>query len=518
MEKLLNHLISDECNKLIYRHCDYLFELEENTQRKMRRLGRSVPKKILTPYYWGIHDGFNPYKVRSRKYLDTYAHTLSIKLKELTYKPKTSIIHSIPKSSGGNRDLNVFQIPDAAISRFVYKSLLSKNVNLFSGYAYAYREDRDAHDAILKISSDWQRRDRVYVAEFDFSKFFDKITHAYLWDILRTRGFLYTEMEEQVLDAFLNSKFTSASSYNPDAGEQRTTGIPQGTSISLFLANVACWELDQEMERIGVHFARYADDTLVWSNSYDQVVRAYDAISHFGKLMGVPINFDKSEGITLISEKSGEEMRTKSHVRFLGYDISLKQVSVSAKSIPRIKERISYIIYENLLQPLRRGIFNASRLSLLDWDYVTALGQIRRYLYGGLDDTRLRRFRLGIIQNLRFRGLMSYYPLVNDEEQLKNLDGWLIHTLKQALYLRQKLWIKKTGTSLPGPQSDWIEEIANIKKWTHPSNSQIYDLRIPSFLQINRAMRIGLRRGGIGSVTNPRSKYYAGATTKKPVP
>ncbi len=518
MEKLLKHSILDECNKLIYRHCDYLFELEENTQRKTRRLGNPVPKEILTPHYWDVHYGFNPFKVRSEKRLNTYAHTLGAKLSGLTYKPQTSIVHLIPKNSGGNRELNIFQIPDATISRLVYKSLLSKNVNLFSGYAYAYREDRDAHDAILKISSDWQRRDRVYVAEFDFSKFFDRITHEYLWNILRTHGFLFTEMEEYVLDAFLTSKHASASMYKPNLGEQRKIGIPQGTSVSLFLANVACWELDQEMERIGVHFARYADDTLVWSNSYDQVVRAYDAISHFSKLMGVPINFDKSEGITLISEKTGEEMRTKSQVRFLGYEISLRKVSISTKSIPRIKEKISSIVYENLLQPLKQRIFNQRRLSLLDWDYVTALGQIRRYLYGGLNDTKLRRFRLGIINNLRFRGVMSYYPLVNDEEQLRNLDGWLIHTLKQALQLRQKLWYSKMGVTLPGPSNDWIEELADIKKWIHPTSKEVYDLRIPSFLQINRTMRIGLKRGGIGSVTNPKSKYYTGLPTKKPVP
>jgi RNA-directed DNA polymerase len=518
MEKLLKHSIRDECNKLIDRHYNYLFELQENTQRKTRRLGQVIPKNVLHPRYWDIHHGFNPFQVRSARHLNKYAYTLSTKLKTLTYKPCTSIIHTIPKDSGGVRELNIFQIPDATISRYVYKSLLSKNVNLFSAYTYAYREDRDAHDAILKVASDWSGRDRVYVAEFDFSKFFDRITHEYLWSVLHTHGFLYTELEEYILNAFLTSKYALADNYTLLSGEQRKVGIPQGTSVSLFLANLACWELDQEMERIGVHFARYADDTLVWSNSYDQVVRAYDAISYFSKLMGVPINFDKSEGITLISDRADEEFKSKSKVTFLGYDVSLKQVSISDKSIPRIKQRISYIIYENLLQPLKQGVYNPARLALLDWDYVTALGQIRRYLYGGLNDTKLRRFRLGVITHLRFRGLMSYYPLVDDEQQLKDLDGWLIHTLKQALRLRQKLWYSKIGISLPGPRNYWIDDIAYIKKWVNPTTNEIYDLRIPSFLQINRTMKIGLKRSGIRSVTNPKSRYYPGRATRKQFP
>jgi hypothetical protein len=439
---------------------------------------------------------------------------LGEKLKNFSYQPQTALTHVIPKPSGGNRELNIFPIPDAAISRLVYKSLLKKNVNRFSAYAYAYREDRTAHDAILRIEYDWRTKNRIYVAEFDFSKFFDRIEHRYLWDVLDNRGFLFTELERYVLKVFLSSYSSDATQYTPGGGVQRERGIPQGTSVSLFLANVACWELDQEMERIGVNFARYADDTLVWSNSYEQIVRAYDAIEYFGKLMGVPINFDKSEGIAIISERKSEEMKCKSKVVFLGYDISLKCVSISAKNERTIKEKISSIIYENLLQPIKQNIFNLSRLNVLDWDYVVTLYQIRRYLYGGLDDTKLRCFKLGTIPQLRFRGVMSYYPLVDDDDQLRNLDGWLIHSLKQALHLRQKIWMDQKEIQLPGPIVDWIDNIVSIKKWTSLINGKVYDLRIPSFVQINQAMRIGLKQGGVESVANPRSKYYPGNIRK----
>lgn len=516
MEKLLRQQIWNECEKHIVRHYEYLFDLEEATQRKIRRLGEPVTKEVLRPEYWEVNQSFNPFKVRTKKRLDAYSHALSVSLKNLTYKPQTSIIHYIPKPSGGYRELNIFSIPDAAISRFVYKSVLAKNVNLFSAYAYAYREDRDAHDAILRISSDWRRRDRVYVAEFDFSKFFDKIEHTYLWDVLHTRGFLYTDLEEYVLRRFLNSRHSLASEYNPHTGKVRERGIPQGTSVSLFLANVACWELDWEMERIGVQFARYADDTLIWSNSYEQVVRAYDAIDRFSKLMGVPINIEKSEGITLISDRPLEELKTKPKVTYLGYDINLKYVSIGSRSVARIKQKISYIIYENLLQLPKQGVFNQKRLGVLDWDFLTALAQIRRYMYGGLNDTKLRQYRLGVINNLRFRGVMSYYPLVDNEAQLRDLDGWLIHTLKQALRLRQDLWQRNIGILLPGPSKDWIEDLPSLKKWKHPIDNTVYDLRIPSFLQINRAIRVGMERGGIRNVTNPQVRYYPGAKTSKP--
>ena len=387
MKNQLKDYISSECEKHINRHYNYLFELERSNRRKEKRLGTPIAKQILRPDYWDIDRGFDPFKVNSKKQLNSYVYTLNQKLKTLTYKPKTSVTHSIPKSLGGTREFNIFQLPDAAISRFVYKSLLDKNVNLFSKYAYAYREDCNAHDAILRISLYWRKQDRIYIAEFDFSKFFDKITHKYLWEILRTCGFLYTEMEEYILHVFLESRYSKpSSSYLPDSGTQRKAGIPQGTSISLFLANLVCWQLDHELEGIGVRFARYADDTLIWSNSYDKVVRAYDIINKFSTLIGSPINFAKSEGITLISERINEEIKTKAQTRFLGYDISLKQTCISSKSVTKIKKEISFIIYQNLIQPQRKGIFNFSRLYLIDWDYVTTLSQIRSYLYGGLND------------------------------------------------------------------------------------------------------------------------------------
>jgi len=111
---------------------------------------------------------------------------------------------------------------------------------------------------------------------------------------------------------------------------------------------------------------------------------------------------------------------------------------------------------------------------------------------------------------------MSYYPLVDNEDQLRKLDGWLIYSLQQALRLRQKIWIAQTGISLPGPSSGWIENIVSIKKWKNPLGGKTFDLRIPSFLQINRAMQIGLRRGGIASVANPKSKYYPGQIKQNP--
>src|SRR5688572_15003193 len=163
MEKLVKSYILDECNKLTDRHHDYLHNLNDLINRKSERYGSPFKKDILIPKYWEIYKGFNPFKVKSKKLLDLFAYTLAERLKSGNYKPQTAIKHLVPKLGGGKRELNIFPIPDASVSRLVYKTLLQKNVNRFSSYAYAYREERNAHDAILKIAYDWRGKNRVYV-------------------------------------------------------------------------------------------------------------------------------------------------------------------------------------------------------------------------------------------------------------------------------------------------------------------------------------------------------------------
>jgi RNA-directed DNA polymerase len=506
---LLHRTLSEECDKHVQRYFGYLRELNDYAERRSKREGAPFKKIILPRKWWNLAPQFNPFKVRVAKQLNTYAHTLAEKLRRDEYKPKAALVRRIRKSDGTLRELNIFQLPDAALSRLVYKSLLRKNLPRFSGYAFAYREDRTPHDAVNEIFSEWKSLDRVYVAEYDFSKFFDKINHAFLWRILSEHNFIVSREEENAIRAFLNSTACEQNGY-PSNPKQRTCGIPQGTSISLFLANVACWELDRGLERLGVGFCRYADDTVIWSADYDRVVKAYYVINECSKRMGVPINLLKSQGIRLISRAPMRaEIESKLSVDYLGYGVSLSHIFISKKRVFKIKSRISYLIYQNLLQPLKvKGIFNAARLTpSLDLDYVTALRQIRYYLYGGLTDEKLRKYIAGKIPDLRFRGVMSYYPIVTDISQLAKLDGWLAYTLRQSLKLREQLWLGHGLGPLPGPTAGWIDNLEEQTVGIAPDGKSV-DLRLPRFTLVHSAMRLAIIKKGIEAVANPLSNSY----------
>jgi RNA-directed DNA polymerase len=508
MRALLQNAIRNECDKHIERYFEYLDDLHEYAERRSRREGSRFDKSIKVRRWWRIAPQFNPFNVRTKKKLGVYAKTLSQAIRNRKYSPRPALVRYVPKGDGRRRVLNIFQLPDAALSKLVYKSLLAKNVLRFSAYAYAYREDRTAHDAVNEIFNDFSKLDRVYVAEYDFSGFFDEIEHSYLWHILDDEKFIVSPDERHVIDSFLTSQAADMASY-PVGTTTRTKGIPQGTSISLFLANVACWELDRGFERLGVRFARYADDTLIWSEDYDKVVRAYYWIDKCAARMGVPLSAKKSHGISLLS-KIGKtsEMAHKHYINYLGYRISLDHISIADSKLAEIKARISFLAYQNLVQPLKRGIFNDLRLlSGLDLDYATAVRQIRFYLYGGLTAEKLDTYLSGKVTNLNFRGVMSYYPIVNDVEQLAKLDAWIAYVLRQSLRLRQKLW-QTRGVSLPGPTKDWLDRLEELRDVMDPITGTTADLTFPSARLMQRAMALAIRRKGIQAVANPSSRYY----------
>jgi len=370
IEEQIRDKITQECEKLILRHHEYHNHLHAEWMRNKARI-KDVPAKVIQkPEYWQRDKKFNPFYVRAKA--KAIAKSIAKKIADKTYVPCEPFRKSIPKANGGARELTIYQIPDAAVSKYFYSRLLAKNKHRFSSFSYAYRNDRNVHFAIQDITVDLSLDARAFIAEFDFSDFFGSIGHDYLYSQLHENGFLVSEEDEQIIRAFLST---------------RDRGIPQGTSISLFLANLVCWKLDKSFEKSGLKFARYADDTVVWSPDYAAICKAFTLIESFSREAGVPINPSKSDGISLLARKGlTTEIASKEEFHFLGYSIGVSHVSIREKAEKRIKKQISYLLYKNLIQPLRdkplRGLVIPANGK--DPALLSAIMQIRRYLYGGL--------------------------------------------------------------------------------------------------------------------------------------
>jgi hypothetical protein len=290
-------------------------------------------------------------------------------------------------------------------------------------------------------------------------------------------------------------------------------GIPLGTSISLFLANVICWKLDRNLEDEGVRFARYADDTIIWSKDYSKISRAFEIINSFSQETGISINYKKSDGISLLQNKEirSEFTNTKEFIEFLGYKISTSSISIKDRSIKKIQAQISYILYHNLIQPLKVNIVHPNNIPIngLDKNFLSAIMEIRRYLYGNLTEVTLKKYINGTYKVLTFKGIMSFYPLINDVEQLHSLDRWLISTIMNILRLRKNILLQKSALFREDQFPFNVQKEELILKCKNTSISGKKGLlELPSFLRIYNAMQIGLKNEGIERVMNPQSGYY----------
>lgn len=508
--KQIDEAIRREARKLIVRYERYAKDLDDEFRRRNRRSGRNDRKQVLRPSYWSLADGFNPYLVRSR--VQRIGFAVRSSLKRYTYVPRCAVSYSVPKSEGTLRKVSVFQIADAAISRLAFKSLLDKNRCRLSAYSFAYREDLTVHDAIQHIAGDIRDKKRVFVAEYDFSRYFDSIYHEHIWRILTDRQFLFTQVEKVIIDAFLSVPILDESQYVEIADVRRERGLPQGTSISLFLANVAAWPLDRTLERLGVGFARYADDTLIWSHDYSRICEAAEALNDAAKAIGADLNLKKSEGISLlVPGEAPAEFKRKECVEFVGYAFSPDGISIRRSSLKRIRQHIAYLIYKNLLEEPRRGNIVGSRFRQpVDRDYVVLIYQIRRYLYGDLSERKLRRYLSRVSPKMHYKGVMAFYPLVDAKGFLSSLDGWLLHTVYTTLRKRREILLAAGHRELPPPLTLKKADLPDF--FGRSRDGTELDLRLPSFSRIGRLLGRASRAYGPNAIGHPRANlYYLGA-------
>ena len=129
-----------------------------------------------------------------------------------------------------------------------------------------------------------------FAVDCDLKSFFDTVNHGLLMNRL-----LRKVHDKRVLR--LISRYLNAGVILPDGKREPTPcGVPQGGPLSPLLANVMLDDLDKELERRELRFARYADDFLIFVRSRSAAQRVLRSVGQFieGKLALI-INRTKSK-------------------------------------------------------------------------------------------------------------------------------------------------------------------------------------------------------------------------------
>jgi hypothetical protein len=259
---------------------------------------------------------------------------------------------------------------------------------------------------------------------------------------------------------------------------------------------------------LGVGFVRYADDTLIWSTDYARICDAAAALHEASHQIGSPINSEKSLGIRLLTREEtvhAEMVSTKS-VDYLGHTLGLRSTTMKAASARRIQSRIDQLIYNTLLMEPLAGTQEMTRLTDVDRDYVVLIWQLRRYLYGPLTENDVRRFRKGAIPPMSFEGVMAYFPLIDDDQKLRELDAWISTRIWLALRKRQRLLTRPSGGTLPLPHGVDKPTLLSLKVKSGRTGDDI-DLRVPSVRKMASVVRLAVSTHGLGVVSGRAPLY-----------
>lgn len=490
----------------------------KNADRYRKRTGLQpgVPSED-DPAWWSYHPHFNPaYCIRHARYL---SRTIWRKLQSNLYHPVPAIQFDVPKPDGSSRKIMAFAIPDSALANVIHGKATRRNLNLFSRLSYAYRPDQNVFDAILNLSRSLDAP-KSYIIQYDFSKYFDTIDHSYLRKILLERQlFLLSEAERHAVVSFLEHEYAHVRTYQDNVFDVRAEGVPQGSSLSLFLSNAAAHELDLALEKLNGTFVRFADDVVAVAHSYSDALAISGAFRAHCRSAGLRINYDKSPGIMLfggtpereqrsfvIDTDDGNALTTITRIDFLGHSVTPKGVAIPDKSIKRIKARISSLIHKHLFLHRRGagGAFNHARIGVGfgDWDLITCIIEVRRYIYGGLAESQISGFLNDDAKPPFVRGLMGFFPLISSPDQPIELDGWLLNVFRRAQRERVRMLNADFGVVTPRLTKD---QLLSGSWYDYPQIRN--DASLPSFVRAWRAARKYYRRYGLSGIQPPR--YYS---------
>jgi len=272
------------------------------------------------------------------------------------------------------RLIMALQFRDRVVQWAIYRHLNPWFDKQFIYDSYGCREGKGTHRAADRLQY-WMRQvsrkeGRYYYLKLDISKYFYRVDHGVLMDILRKK--IEDEDLLDLLKKIINCEHTAfglPAFMDPEdcPREERLPdkGMPIGNLTSQLFANIYLNELDQYAKReLRLHYyIRYMDDIIILHNDKQYLRAIKDDIENFlwDKLK---LNLNKKTAIRPISQG----------IEFVGFRIFPTHRKLKKSSAKKMKARLKYVrsAYE-------RGEIDEQSLRATEASYLGVMKHFNSY-------------------------------------------------------------------------------------------------------------------------------------------